>query len=331
MYSLNSDRGGGNNGPDKSRTLRNDLRNYSTKSLEDIKTALKIYKYDLESEIGKGSFGKIYRVKHKSNSDFHVAKVIDTDNDVELIKQINHEINVLTQVNSSYFIKIIQKLELNDGLIIITEWAEMGDLSKYTTQALSEEIAFIIFYSTCRGINALHKKKIVHRDVKLENILLKDNGDIRLCDLGLAKLIGEEDESALTSSFVGSPLYLAPEVIEGRTGLYSIDVWCLGVMLYILVCGKPPFKIKKLEKEEFIEKIVEGELHIPSNTVSSECHKLLTQLLEKDNNKRIKIIDIFKTKWWRVMLQGYSDDNETMKEEMSRKLIKFFKKNENFK
>ena len=147
----------------------------------------------------------------------------------------------------------------NDGIIEILEYAEKGDLTKYiipNDNFINEKITFKIFYKIYTGLYTLHKANIVHRDLKLENILVSIDGDIKICDFGLSRILTKQElnmfmnvttrkEIVLKSSFVGSGNYLPPEIIKSMDGpIFSIDVWCLGIILYNLLFKKMPFDIK---------------------------------------------------------------------------------------
>jgi len=147
----------------------------------------------------------------------------------------------------------------SDGIIEILEFAGKGDLTKFIVPNdifINENIAFKIFYKIYSGLYTLHKANIVHRDLKLENILINDDGDIKICDFGLSRILTKQElalfsnitnkkEIVLKSSFVGSGNYLPPEIILSLDGpIFSIDVWCLGMILYNLLYKKMPFDIK---------------------------------------------------------------------------------------
>ena len=149
-----------------------------------------------------------------------------------------------------------------DGFIEILEYAEKGELTKYiipNDTFINEKIAFKIFYKIYSAVYTLHKANIVHRDLKLDNILINIDGDIKICDFGLSRILSiqelqkfnniqSKNQIILRSSFVGSGQYLPPEIIESLEGpLFSVDVWCLGVILYNLLFKKMPFDVKVIQ------------------------------------------------------------------------------------
>jgi len=156
-----------------------------------------------------------------------------------------------------------------DGMIEILEYAENGDLTKYVkpndTFILNEKIVFFMFYKIYMGVYSLHKFNVIHRDLKLENILITEKGEIKLCDFGLSRILkrdevqmtnnvnGQSSGVNLKSSFVGSGQYLPPEIILSQEGpIFEIDIWCLGIILYNLLFKKMPFDVKVSLDREYI-------------------------------------------------------------------------------
>jgi serine/threonine protein kinase len=314
------------------------LRNLDVKNINHIKEALELNNLIIIDSIGQGAFGSIYLLQSNEESyNYYVAKVqlIENVNDQE-IEKVKQESN-FTKLNNKDFIKVILEMRLKNGIISVIEWAEVGDMySLMDNKRIPENIAFIIFYRICKAVKSLHKKMIIHRDIKLENILVKLNGEIKLCDLGLARKLKEnEDEANISSSFVGSPLYLSPEIILGKKGLYCIDIWCLGIMLYILVYGYPPFKVNFLrinDNKEYINSIINKEVNYDNTNISEGCRELLKKILNKKGKERIKLNEILNNNWIITNLKVYgTDDDDELRELMAIKFHEYMKSNSVFK
>jgi calcium/calmodulin-dependent protein kinase I len=157
-------------------------------------------------------------------------------------KSLQTEVEVLKSITHPYIIQLKGVFEDEDNLYIVTEIAVGGELFDRILNkgAYSERFAAELVRRILSGIDYLHDRKIVHRDLKPENLLLfsDDDLDIRICDFGLAKVVGS---NTLIQTVVGSPNYVAPEVLQGMGYWKQADLWSIGVITYILLCGYPPF------------------------------------------------------------------------------------------
>jgi len=184
--------------------------------------------------------------------------------------------------------------------------ASEGELFEYIIQRgkLSEEESRKIFVQLLHGLKYLHERNIVHRDIKPENILLCDkNLTVKLADFGLAKIIGED---SFTTSLCGTPSYVAPEILENQKNRkYSkaVDIWSLGVVLYICLCGFPPFS-DELCTEDFpynlSQQIKLGLFDYPTpywSDISDEALDLIDRMLTVDPEQRITVQRILDHPW----------------------------------
>ena len=172
------------------------------------------------------------------------------------------------------------------------EFCENGDLSKILDEhtLLDENISKFIIAELILGIQQCHKKGILFRDLKPENILLDSEGHIRLADFGLAKQ-GKEGSDFLAQSFCGSPAYLAPEMLKKAGVTKAGDVYQIGVVLYEMLVGIPPFYNDNIRI--LYQKIEKGKLEMP-RYLSSEAKKCLQKMLNKNPNKRPKLTALMK-------------------------------------
>ena len=245
--------------------------------------------FTIEDCLGAGSFGKVFKVRMKSNGEIYAMKVI---NKRFLMKnnQLRYaitECNVLKQATSPFILTLYYSFQTPENLYMIIDYCPGGDLNFHIIQNLFEEDeARFYIAELILGIEHLHELDIIYRDLKPENILINEDNHIKLADFGLAKEGVNDVQSS--KSFVGSPAYLAPEMLMRRGVGKSADIYGIGAVLYEMICGTPPFfsnNIKILYKNISQSKLM---LH---DYFSDELKDLLTQLLCRDPNKRIGVVD----------------------------------------
>jgi calcium-dependent protein kinase len=163
-----------------------------------------------------------------------------------------------------------------------------------------------------RGLNYMHKQNIVHRDIKPENILMESkdpsNVNLKITDFGFAKCY-DPQEGGLTET-LGSPLYMAPEIIKKLPYDCAVDIWALGVLLYIMLCGKPPFRGNT--KESILVQVISKNISFSGDTwkkTSKEAKNFLKKMLIRDPNQRISAEFLLKDEWVLKNLQ-YNEISE---------------------
>lgn len=199
---------------------------------------------------------------------------------------------------------------------IIFEYCKGGDLAGYLKerQRLPEKQVRRFMKQIANGLKPLNKLRIVHRDLKLSNFLLTDNSDtptIKICDFGLARQKGSKDTSMMFNTLCGTPMYMAPEVLNGNKYDERADLWSMGTILYELLVGRPPFQGKSLS--DLIEKISQGRYIIPTSvSISKVCINLISGLLISDPSKRFTWDDFFNHPF---ITDSDEDSDEDKKEE----------------
>ena len=216
-------------------------------------------------------------------------------------------------------------IDTENNLFIILELADGGELFDKILEKVrfSEKEAKLHFYQMVSAVEYLHKKNIAHRDLKPENILLSNDDSnplIKISDMGLSKLV---DHTTFLQTFCGTPQYLAPEVLISRVrgdGSYGfeVDMWSLGVILYILLCGCPPFSTERTDKS-LVRQVCDGDYSFPKSkwaNISDSAIDLVTKLMTVEKNIRLTAKQALAHPWL----------NETENVEMATKLMEAEKK-----
>lgn len=238
--------------------------------------------YHVYECVGTGSFGKVYRGRRKYTGQFVALKVIPkigkTEADLRLLRT---EAKILRQLDHVNIILLLDHFETASDIVLVTEFAH-GELLQILQDdhVLPPAVVQSIARQLTSALHYLHDHRIMHRDLKPQNVLVSSGGVVKLCDFGFAAELSSA--SAMLASIKGTPLYLAPEVFSGR-GEYDLraDIWSLGVVLYELALGRPPFFAATLP--ELMRLIAETPApSFPSGAVPADLEDLLRRMLVKD-------------------------------------------------
>ena len=265
-------------------------------------------------EIGSGAFGKVNIALHIGSGRLVAIKIFAKKNlrSERKIKKIRNEINILSKLRHPFINQILDTFENEKYIFIVMEYI-CADLLSFIRkrEKLSENIAKIIFKQIMEGLKYINKKNIVHRDIKLDNILIDLNNTVKICDFGVSKRISENE---IMVDHCGTPGYIAPEIYKnkGYEG-FQCDIWSAGITLYYMLCGSQPFKAYSLKEME--KKVLKGEYEEIKN-VSNEANDLIKKMLEIDPDVRIKLNDVLNHPWLK---------NEDVE---NRKKLKLFTDNE---
>ncbi|XP_050686074.1 serine/threonine-protein kinase SIK2-like isoform X4 [Eriocheir sinensis] len=251
--------------------------------------------YEFEKTIGKGNFAVVKLATHKVTQSKVAIKIIDKSKiDTDNLRKILREIEILKKLRHPYIIRLYQVMETERMIYLVTEYASCGELFDYvaTHGKMREREARTKFMQIVAALRYCHRRGIVHRDLKAENLLLDKDLNIKLADFGFSNFY---TPGVLLSTWCGSPPYAAPELFEGKE--YDgpkADVWSLGVILFVLVCGYLPFDAKTLQTLRSI--VVAGKFRIPY-FMSSDCDNLIRKMLQVDPERRISIERIMQHRW----------------------------------
>jgi calcium-dependent protein kinase len=227
---------------------------------------------------------------------------------------MRRELDILKSLDHPNIIKFYETYQDDHYLYFVMEYCAGGELLERLVQrkSLLEKNVSPIIFKVFSALNYLHRNKICHRDIKLENVLFKDkeNSDIKLIDFGLSVKVSEMEEGK--GKTVGTPLYLAPEILKGYYK-ESCDIWSVGVMTYILLSGAPPF-VDKSETKLF-EKISVGKFVFDGDVwqgVSKQAKELISKCLVINPKKRITAAHALKHHWFK-----HINDQITLNKSMS--------------
>ncbi|KAI9714054.1 MAG: hypothetical protein M1812_006501 [Candelaria pacifica] len=277
--------------------------------------------YKIQHQLGKGHFATVYLCVEKATGQRYAVKRFEKRPGHEERSKsdgLQQEIAVLMGVSHPNMLCLKDTFDEADGVYLVLELAPEGELFNWIVmkQKLTEEETRKVFIQLFQGMAYLHARNIVHRDIKPENILLVDKElTVKVADFGLAKIIGEE---SFTTTLCGTPSYVAPEILENtkqRKYTRAVDVWSLGVVLYICLCGFPPFSDELYTSENpytLSQQIKMGRFDYPSpywDSVGDPALDLIDKMLTVSVDDRITIDECLEHPW--ITLKGPSVKDST--------------------
>jgi serum/glucocorticoid-regulated kinase 2 len=258
------------------------------KYVENRQRSLKIEDFELLKVIGKGSFGKVMQVMKKDTQRIYALKTIRKQHIISR-SEVTHtlaERSVLAQINNPFIVPLKFSFQSPEKLYLVLAFVNGGELFHHLQKEQRFDINRSRFYAAellC-ALECLHGFGVIYRDLKPENILVDYVGHIALCDFGLCKLDMKDEDK--TNTFCGTPEYLAPELLHGQGYTKAVDWWTLGVLLYEMLTGLPPFYDENTN--EMYRKILAEPLHFPGpDVVPPAARDLLTRLLDRDATRRL--------------------------------------------
>ncbi|XP_053528192.1 serine/threonine-protein kinase SIK3 isoform X3 [Artibeus jamaicensis] len=260
--------------------------------------------YEIDRTIGKGNFAVVKRATHLVTKAKVAIKIIDkTQLDEENLKKIFREVQIMKMLCHPHIIRLYQVMETERMIYLVTEYASGGEIFDHLVAhgRMAEKEARRKFKQIVAAVFFCHCRNIVHRDLKAENLLLDANLNIKIADFGFSNHF---TPGQLLKTWCGSPPYAAPELFEGKE--YDgpkVDIWSLGVVLYVLVCGALPFDGSTLQNLR--ARVLSGKFRIPF-FMSTECEHLIRHMLVLDPSKRLSMEQICKHKWMKL---GDTDPN----------------------
>ena len=255
--------------------------------------------------LGEGSYAAVYCVENKITGAKHAMKIIDKASSCsdETDKEIFNEINILRTLDHPNILKIFEFYSTKESYSIVTELCKGGELFQEIVDKgpFSEIYSAYVMFQILSAINYCHGMKIVHRDLKPENILIveRDKNNfprVKIADFGTSKMF---EKGVVQKKLVGSSYYIAPEVLKKHYD-EKCDIWSCGVIMYILLSGRPPFAGDN--DREIMDKVAKGKYDLetsPFDKLSGSAKDLIKKLLIMDPKKRISAQDSLLHPWFK--------------------------------
>ena len=253
------------------------------------------------NEIDQGAFAKVIHVKEKkTKKDFALKIVKKSESNIDLINRMKEEIQILKKLQHPNIVQYYGQIENTNQLFIKMEYLKYGTLGQWIqkNKNISEEQASLIIKEVLSAIAYLHQNQICHRDLKPENIMFSRENDIssiKIIDFGLSL---QNFDSLCNSDYCGTLIYMAPEEIERKSYYLSVDIWSIGILMYMLLNkGEHPFYHNGDTKKTFLNNIKNNTGLVFNNKISFMAMHLIKKLLEYDPIKRYKANDALKHPW----------------------------------
>eukprot|EP00128_Syssomonas_multiformis_P011327 Colp12_sorted_trinity150504_noHs@11955 len=250
--------------------------------------------YEIEKSLGEGNFAKVKQATHMLTGEKVAIKIIDkTRLDKTTAKKLFREVRIMKMLNHEHIIRLYEVIDSPNELYLVMELSPGGEIFDYlvTHGRMKEKEARKYFRQIISAIDYCHRLHVIHRDLKAENLLLDANMNVKIADFGFSNQFKPGEK---LNTWCGSPPYAAPQ-------LFEVDIWSLGVVLYVLVCGALPFDGTTLSKLR--ARVLAGKFKIPFY-MSTDCERLIKRMLVVDPTKRITMEQLRRDKW---VNEGYDD------------------------
>ncbi|XP_022088481.1 serine/threonine-protein kinase DCLK1-like isoform X2 [Acanthaster planci] len=258
-------------------------------------------RYTIGSKIGDGNFADVHEATLKNTEQVFAMKIVDKSKLKGKEHMIENEIGIMKNVNHPNIVKLFEEHETKENIYLVMEYVQGGDLFDAITESVkfTEADAAVIISDMASALAYLHSLNIVHRDLKPENLLVSksSSGDItlKLADFGLAMEV-----KAPIYTVCGTPTYVAPEILAETGYGLEVDMWAMGVICYILLCGFPPFRSLDRDQEELFELIQAGEFVYLSpywDNITDDAKDLIDHLIVVSKRKRYTAKQVLAHPW----------------------------------
>lgn len=257
--------------------------------------------YDTGKVIGDGNFAVVKECWHRETQQAYAMKIIDKSKLKGKEDIVESEILIIQSLSHPNIVQLHQVYETEKEIYLIMEYVQGGDLFDAIIENVKfpEQEAALMLLDLCQALVHMHDKGIVHRDLKPENLLVQRNEDksttLKLADFGLAKHVVRP-----IFTVCGTPTYVAPEILSEKGYGLEVDLWAAGVILYILLCGFPPFRSPERDQEELFNIIQQGQFEFLApywDNISDAAKDLVSQLLVVDPKKRYTAHQVLQHPW----------------------------------
>ncbi|XP_030061349.1 serine/threonine-protein kinase DCLK3 [Microcaecilia unicolor] len=257
--------------------------------------------YEIGRTIGDGNFAVVKECRVHSGDQWYAMKIIDKSKLKGKEDMVENEISIIKSLSHPNIVQLLDDYETETEIYLILEYVKGGDLFDAIIESVkfTEHNAALMVTDLCEALVYIHHKNIVHRDLKPENLLVQHNMDksttLKLADFGLALYVTEP-----IFTVCGTPTYVAPEILSERGYGLEVDMWAAGVILYILLCGFPPFRSLKRDQEELFQIIQLGDFDFLSpywDSISDAAKNLISRLLVVDPKERYTAKQVLRHSW----------------------------------
>jgi len=257
--------------------------------------------YIIGDKLGRGEFAVVLKVQRKSDGKFFAVKVIKKRNfKPETMRKVHAEVSILTRMRHPNINRLVETMNTKKHIHMVLELLEGDQLfeSIVEKKRYTELEAANIIRQVTRACEYMHERRIIHRDLKPENLVYLDKKNTQICitDFGLAKLVQSKD--GLMETTCGTPGYVAPEILEKKKYDSKVDMWSIGVILYILLCGFPPFT--NGNRLALYNLIKSGRYSFPSpywDHITQDATSCIRKLLQVDSKKRLPATGLLEHVW----------------------------------
>ncbi|CAI5788177.1 serine/threonine-protein kinase DCLK3 [Podarcis lilfordi] len=257
--------------------------------------------YEIGRTIGDGNFAVVMECHHRNTNQNYAMKIIDKSKLKGKEDMLENEILIIKSLSHPNIVSLIEVFETDAEIYLILEYVPGGDLFDAIIESVkfTERDAALMITDLCEALVYIHGKNIVHRDLKPENLLVQRNPDktttLKLADFGLAKQVTKP-----IFTVCGTPTYVAPEILAETGYGLEVDMWATGIILYILLCGFPPFRSHERDQEELFRIIQLGHYEFLSpywDNISAAAKDLISRLLVIDPQKRYTAQQVLQHLW----------------------------------
>merc|ERR1712050_399501 len=268
--------------------------------------------YEFIKEIGSGAFSKVYKARHKLSKTLRCVKKLSKKDLTEEEKdKLVEEVSILKKLDHPNIVKVLEFYQNDKYFFIVTEFLDGGELFDriMECQSFSEEMASTIMEQILSAVVYLHKHGFIHRDLKPENIIFETKdpkSKIKVIDFGTSC---HYEKGSKLKKKLGTPYYIAPEVLK-RNYDEKCDVWSSGVIMYILLCGYPPFNGPN--DKIIFQRVLEGKFAFPEedwNGISKQAKDLIKKMLCYDPAKRSHTAECLQHEWFKIKMQPQTSVN----------------------
>jgi len=264
---------------------KKDIESHTTRAVKKWR----LNDFEIGKPLGEGKFGRVYQAQEKAHQRVVALKVLSKSQLSQFLahNQLQREIEIHTHLVHPNVIRCFGYFYDASRVYLVLEYAEKGELYKFLREAgcFPEEKAAKYITQLCDALSYCHSHGVVHRDVKPENLLLNYNGDLKVSDFGWSVLGPDTRRRTLC----GTLDYLPPEMLDGQDHNHMVDIWCIGVLLYEMLVGNPPFEA--LGYAATYSKIRQGTVSFP-DSMSRDAKDLISSLLVKNPRERISLAEI---------------------------------------